>query len=126
MYVIALIDESGVVISSALTAPNASALFCTPAAREELAARLDKAGGRCNRCGIVARSEELHEGTCREGSGCRVESGISSFLDAPLSERAQLLAAHINSAITNLIDSKGQGVKPNEPPDTEGGMLTGW
>ncbi len=126
MYVIALLDESGVVISSAVTATNAAALFCTPAAREELAARLDKARGRCDRCGIVARSEELHEGTCREGSGCRVEDKFASLLDAPLLTRTQMLAEYIRSAITNLIDSKGQGVKPSEPPDTEGGLLVEW
>lgn len=130
MNTIIVVNPQGMLVGQSIGNSDSVPLFCTAAAKAVLVERLEALDGRCKRCGVVARSEELLDGKCVPTVGCGTESEVEqALLDAPREVRTLLMIEYANQAITNFIDSKGHGVadKPTDtPPTAAPDLLAGW
>ena len=99
MYILAGISTDGQLGMTLPCTNDAEPLLCTQAARAVLVERLQKLNGRCNRCGIFARSEELTEGHCVATVGCGKDPDMQAIIAAPGSMRVLILAEKIEVAL---------------------------
>tara|TARA_Y100000310_G_scaffold110667_1_gene109104 strand:- start:1179 stop:1553 length:375 start_codon:yes stop_codon:yes gene_type:complete len=124
MHVLVLISEDGELRSHIPVSDDSALLICSTAARTTLAARLKNADGRCARCGLFVRSEELSDGRCK-GVGCDADETVRKLMT--LSPPAQLLetSAVVDKAVEKWLTShKSTDVTKDAEPDED--IFAGW
>jgi len=123
MLVLLVLDEEGNTLAQEPLANDAVILKVSQSAHDVLADRLEKADGRCKRCGLFVRTEELEEGKCK-GMGCASDATVAKI--STLSPAAQLfeLTSVAEKAIKRWIEVFKQVEKPNEPD--AGDLLRDW
>lgn len=99
MYILAGISKDGQLYGTIPCTDDTEPLLCTQAARAVLVERLMKANGKCKRCGIFARSEELVEGHCVETIGCGKDTDIQEIIAAPGPEQLALITARVDATL---------------------------
>lgn len=106
---------------NARVSPDVSkAIYCTPAARDELARRMHEAGVVCAKCGLVARTEELGEDKrCRDGVGCSADSD-GAILELPDGvEKIARTDAMVRDLFTGFANMTRGPLRDLTPPSTE-------
>jgi hypothetical protein len=105
---------------------GACPLFMTTAALEWLRKQLTDSGNFCKNCGIVARKEELENGSCKSTTGCAADADMERLEKLTGAERlfamyemvegsSQILA---RSLLGGVSEPKPMGAPPHTSPES--------
>lgn len=110
MQVLARISKEGMVVGTIPCTDDTEVLLCSQAARAVLVERLEAINGRCNKCGLVARSEELVEGHCVATIGCGVDSDIQEVLAVPGPMQILVVSDMMERAVVRMVERAAKAI----------------
>jgi hypothetical protein len=122
MKLLLTIGRDGLAEGMQMIADRTTRLYMTPRAKNRILEEIMKKGGMCQRCSLIARSDELENGRCVDGIGCAGDVDATRAF-APQSPHeaidARALPNEIWSAFCRTIV---QDARVELPESEEGGL----